>query len=479
MVEKIKNVSDGGGMKELILVYEKNPRVLQFLRSFFKSKKTLNAEFMEDIVSLREKALHSGDSNILCLVAVDELARLRPSHLGHPVIAIIAQAPKAGIKKAIKHGIENYVIDPIQEEDLGFKIRTALERRRTIHHLRKEADNLQTIVELTYLISSTLDPQEILYLIVKKISEIVPVTRCSIIHVDPGHNYAYVIATYEDPNVRSIKLDLKKYPEIQEALTSKRVVYIGDVNKNPLMKKVRDIIYPLGIRSVIVIPIVFHDKVIGTLFLRTSRTGYAFSEHEIKLCNAIANASANSLYNACLFEKIENEKSKFEKLAITDYMTGIYNIRYFYHRLGEEFSRSQRYRLDLSCLMLDIDLFKEINDKYGHKAGDSVLREFSRLLKRHVRESDVLARYGGEEFIALLPQTSESGALAKAEAMRRYIEKYRFRGLKGSRGLTVSIGVASYPTHKMKNKEDLITFADNALYTAKASGRNRVAVYNP
>ncbi|GAB4416988.1 MAG: sensor domain-containing diguanylate cyclase [Thermodesulfovibrionales bacterium] len=351
--------------------------------------------------------------------------------------------------------------------------------KQTVKHLRREIDNLQTIIEVTYLVSSTLDPQEILYLIVKKISEIIPVTRCSIIRVDGENRYAYVVATFEDPKLRNIRLDLNKYPEIRRALTSKEPVVISDVRTDPIMERVRDIIFPLGIRSIVVIPIVFHEEVIGTLFLRTSRAGHAFSEDEIKLCNAIANASANSLYNAFLFEKMEDEKSRLEKLAITDYLTGIYNIRYFYHRLEEEYSRSQRYNLHLSCLMLDIDHFKEINDRYGHKIGDTVLREFAQLLRKHTRKSDVLARYGGEEFIMLLPQTSEGGAVSKAEALRGHIERHRFRGLGGERGLAVSIGVSSYPSHSMRDKEDLITFADNALYMAKTGGRNRVVVYKP
>jgi diguanylate cyclase (GGDEF)-like protein len=157
----------------------------------------------------------------------------------------------------------------------------------------------------------------------------------------------------------------------------------------------------------------------------------------------------------------------------------MYNNRYFYHRLAEEYSRSQRHNLHLSCLMLDIDFFKEVNDRYGHKAGDNILKELAQLLKHHMRKSDVVARYGGEEFIILLPQTDEGGAMAKAESLRSHIENNPFRGLKGERGLSVSIGLATYPDQRVTNKEDLITFADNALYTAKAQGRNRVVVSNP
>jgi diguanylate cyclase (GGDEF)-like protein len=466
-------------MRDRVLVYESDRRALALLRSFFKRKKNLKVEFVKDLSSLREKALANKEQNLVCIVAVDGLAKLKPSNVGCTVFATIPSYSKDYIKKAIKCGAEDYLAFPIHEEDLEYKIKATLERRKLIDHLQREADVLQAIVELTHLVTSTLDPQKILYLIVKKIAEIIPVTRCSIIRVNHDRGNASVVATFENPKLGAMKLDIKKYPEIEKALLSKQPVVIHDVTTDPLMKKVRDILSPLGIRSIVVIPIMFHEEVIGTLFLRTSRAGYCFSEYEIKLCSAIANASANALYNAFLFEKMEDEKTRLEKLAITDYLTGVYNIRYFYHRIKEEFSRSQRYKLNLSCLMLDIDRFKGINDKYGHRIGDLILREFAQLLKDHTRRSDVLARYGGEEFIMLLPQTSESGAAAKAEAIRQYVEKFRFRVLKGKRLLTVSIGVASYPNKDIKNMGDLITRADNALYTAKTAGRNRAVLYKP
>jgi two-component system cell cycle response regulator len=467
-------------MAERVFVHETDREVVRFLRSFFKRRKNLRAEFADDVASLREKLSLNREKNRVCIVDVDSLPKLKPATMDCPaLLAIIPRSPKAGIRKAAKYGVEDYLISPIQEDDLAFKIKAALERKRTMEDLRKRTDVLRTIVDLTSVVTSTLDPQAILYLIVKKISEVIPVTRCSIVRIDRNEDYADVVASFESPKLERLRLSLNKYPEIKKALSSKRPVIIHDVTTDPIMEKVRDIIFPLGIRSIVVIPIIFHEEVIGTLFLRTSRSGYAFSEHEIELCHAIANASANALYNAFLFEKMEDEKTRLEKLAITDYLTGVYNIRYFYHRIKEEFSRAQRYNLPLSCLMLDIDFFKGINDKYGHRAGDIILREFAQLLKKHARKSDVLARYGGEEFIMLLPQTSESGAVAKAEAMRAFVEKYRCRQLKGKRLLRVSIGVSTYPRKSIKNMDDLISYADDALYKAKTGGRNQVMVCEP
>jgi diguanylate cyclase (GGDEF)-like protein len=303
------------------------------------------------------------------------------------------------------------------------------------------------------------------------------VTRCSIVRVDWLRKSAFVVASHEDRGISGIRLSLNKYPEITEALRSKKPVVINDVTRDPLMRTVRDIIAPLGIRSILVVPILLRDKMIGTLFLRTSRAEHAFSEREVRLLKALADASANVLNNAYLFEQVEDEKSRLEKLAITDYLTGIYNIRYFYHRAIEEFSRCIRYSLPISCLMVDIDHFKKINDKYGHQTGDLVLKEFAQTLKRRSRKSDVLARYGGEEFIFLLPQTEREGAIAEGERIRQFVKEHKFRSLRSGKGVTVSVGVSAYPHPKIRTHEDLISLADDALFNAKNSGRDRVAVY--
>ena len=463
----------------MVLVYEKDQRTIRSLNSFFKKRKYLKAEFMEDIASLVRRASRRREKNLVCIIAADELAKIESRKLNCSFIATVSGASQGGVKKALDHGAKGYFITPLHEEDLEHKIRDVIENSQERERMQKETHMLQTVIDISDLVSSTLDPKEILYLIVSKISEIIPVTRCSIISVDGSQRYAHVISTYEDPHLANIRLDLNKYPEIREALALKKAVVIKNAAKDPIMKRVSEILFPLGIRSILVIPIIFHAEIIGTLFLRTSRTRHAFTKHEIDLCHAIANASANPLYNAYLFEKMGDEKSHLEKLAVTDYLTGLYNNRYFYYRLAEEYSRSVRHSFHLSCLMLDIDFFKEVNDRYGHKTGDSILKELAQLLKHHMRKSDVVARYGGEEFIMLLPQTDESGALAKAESLRSHIENYPFRGMKGERGLSVSIGLATYPDQRAANKEDLITLADKALYTAKALGRNRVVVSKP
>ena len=403
-----------------------------FIGSFFADKKIYKPTYFQDagpflkyLVKHKPAAIIAEDSFLPSIS--DKTTRF-------PVMAIITGKIEKGLETAITHNVNCYIYAPYLEKDLAYKLERIIIERNEFDSMKHEIWEFGICAELSQLISTTLDPKELLYKIVKKIADVMAVNRSSIIRVDWLRKSAIVVASHEDPNMPGLRLDLKKYPEILAALASKEPILINDVATDPLMKKVREIIVPLGIRSILVIPIIFHEKVIGTLFLRTSRMARAFSASEIQLLNTIAKTSANALYNAFLFEQVEDEKARLEKLAITDYLTGIYNVRYFYHKIIEEFNRSERYILPISCLMLDIDHFKNINDAYGHKIGDTVLQEFSKLLKRSTRKVDVLARYGGEEFIVLLPQTSMNGALAEAERIRTSIKKHKFKSLKNKGG---------------------------------------------
>lgn len=462
-------------MERTILVYEKDRDVVKFLKSFFEERKRYSVHFVKKGKHTLEKEILKKNPAVLIISSPDGLAELQPSEIVCPILAIISKDETKGIHSAIKSDVECYLISPFYKEELDHKLQTLIDKSSLIESLYRDRKDLEALLELANLASSTLNPKEVLYLIVKKISEILKVTRCSMISINAeDERYAQVLSTFEDPAITNIRLDLEKYPEIRNALSSRKPVIIQDAQKDPLMKNVKEIIAPLGIRSILVIPIFFREEIIGTMLLRTSRADHAFTKREIELCIALANASSHALYNAFLFQKLYREKAKLEKLAITDYLTGIYNIRYFYSRLEEEFSRAERYQLPLSCIMLDIDHFKKINDSYGHRIGDFILREFAQIVKRYTRKSDLLARYGGEEFILLLPQTSLKGALIEARRLQKVVREIRFRQLKEGQRITVSFGISCFPDKGIKNPDDLINFADNALYKAKEKGRDLI-----
>ncbi|MBI3812360.1 MAG: diguanylate cyclase [Nitrospirae bacterium] len=173
-------------------------------------------------------------------------------------------------------------------------------------------------------------------------------------------------------------------------------------------------------------------------------------------------------------DQLENQLKDVEKMAITDAGTGLFNRRHFNELLDKEFSRAKRFNEPLSCLMLDIDHFKSINDTYGHPAGDSVLSEIALLLKGAVRMIEVAARYGGEEFVLLLPKTEPKEAVKPATRLLESISAHHFKGLPPDRVITVSIGIAGLPDPLMATKDDLVKCADFALYKAKHAGRNRI-----
>jgi len=177
-----------------------------------------------------------------------------------------------------------------------------------------------------------------------------------------------------------------------------------------------------------------------------------------------------------LQDQLQQQKDLMEKLATTDPLTELPNVRYFRRRLEQELLRGRRYLMPLALIMLDIDHFKSINDTYGHPQGDVVLKEMAAILQEVLRKVDVPARYGGEEFVVALPQTTFEGAAQAAERLRVRVEKHRFPGMPEKTGVTISLGVASYPGHMEKSVQQLIDEADQALYKAKNGGRNRVVL---
>jgi diguanylate cyclase (GGDEF)-like protein/PAS domain S-box-containing protein len=172
-------------------------------------------------------------------------------------------------------------------------------------------------------------------------------------------------------------------------------------------------------------------------------------------------------------DEIRRQNQELQVLATQDPLTRCLNRRAFYERFEVEFNRAQRYGHNFSCVMVDIDHFKSINDKYGHPVGDKVLQKVSSILRSCMRDSDVVCRYGGEEFCIILPQTDTQGGLVNAERIRRAIAAKSFSGIR----VTVSLGVSSFDSMPA-NPSDLLSQSDKALYAAKRKNRNRVVCYS-
>ena len=184
-----------------------------------------------------------------------------------------------------------------------------------------------------------------------------------------------------------------------------------------------------------------------------------------------------------LQDALREAQRKLEEQSITDGLTGLKNRRFFDERLHEEFRRAQRYGDTLSLIMIDLDHFKEVNDRHGHQAGDVVLREAGALIRATIRDPDICARYGGEEFAVILPKTHMSGALVVAERIwkelgaREYVVSPAGQPAPVKVKISASMGIAFYPSKDISSGELLVRFADQALYNAKRGGRNSICLY--
>ena len=219
-------------------------------------------------------------------------------------------------------------------------------------------------------------------------------------------------------------------------------------------------------REVLVEPILYKGVPLGAIIL-ASATGFA-DEVKSRL-DLFDQGMALALNNALTYDRLQT-------LAALDPLTGIYNRRFGMARLGEEFSRAVRTTAPIGVMMFDIDHFKKVNDTYGHLAGDRVLIQVAKTARAALREGDILMRYGGEEFLIILPAASKENARDVGERLRRMVEETSVTDGDQVIRVTISIGVTSYPELTVAGEQDLVKRADEALYSAKESGRNKVII---
>ena len=394
-----------------------------------------------------------------------------------PIIMVSSRDDKKKLTHILEAGADDFLLKPVEESELTVRVSTHLQNRRQFLELQETNHDLEVTLDITRAVSSTLSAIEIMHIIVEKVAEITDANRCSLILVDESKGFGYVLATLENPNIHDLKIRLEKYPEIVQVVESKQTLIVNDLAESPMMSDVRFFVKDYKSESVLVVPIVWNDEVLGTLFIRAKRSSKSFSQKEINFCQVVANSSYNALKHARMFSTVVKEKDHLRILAITDQLTGVFNHSYFYTRLEDEFRRAERYELPISCIMIDVDNFKQINDNYGHRKGDAVLKEVAQSIKRTVRQSDLVARYGGEEFAAILPHTDLAGGVNEAERIRKTVESLVFEDISKDDHVTVSLGVATFPSDGIANAEDMISKADNALYEAKNKGKNITLSY--
>jgi two-component system cell cycle response regulator len=390
-----------------------------------------------------------------------------------PVLLLSSRNKKEEIILGLQAGADDYLTKPMCPPEILARVDAHL--RTKGYYAELEHRDLLLLLELSERLTVSRNPMQILHLIVEKMSDAVEVARCSIVSVGKGGDLVVKASSDLEKNTE-LKLEMARYPEISQALKTRRAVVVDDIKNDPLMESVRQYVANLDFNSIIVIPIIKKESVIGTFFLRTaSRLKGGVSERVVNLCHLVANISAHALENAMLFESMKTAREFLEEMAIRDGLTSLYSHRHFYDRLDVEFSRAVRHHEPLSLIFFDIDDFKRINDSYGHLLGDEVLRQIGRCIKQVVRESDIPARYGGEEFAVLLPNTESGGAREMARRLGATIREQRHESLPEVT-VTVSMGVSTFSSGNLTTYTQLVQLADAAMYKAKSRGKDQLAV---
>ena len=400
------------------------------------------------------------------------ILKAEPATRKIPIILFTGRTKKQDMVFGLKAGADDYITKPVCSLEIIARVDAHLRAKDFYTDL--EDKDLRFLLEITESISAIRNPMALLRVIVEKMAGVMDVARCSIISInDKGE---VIVKASNDLNYQEeLILDLHKYPEIQKSIELKQTVVVNDIQNDPLMFSVREQTEKLGYNSIIVIPVIKKESVIGTFFLRTaSPIKNGITDRIYKLCQLIANISANALENAILFESVQSAQNYFEEMAIRDGLTGLYNHRHFYDRLEEEFSRASRYAAPLSLVFFDIDDFKRINDLYGHTRGDQVLKKIGQLVRSVARESDIPARYGGDEFAIILPNTAGAGAFDLANRIQTVIQDCEFENLPGEQ-ITVSSGVSTFANKNVQSFNDLVHLVDEGMYKSKSQGKNMVS----
>jgi diguanylate cyclase (GGDEF)-like protein len=229
------------------------------------------------------------------------------------------------------------------------------------------------------------------------------------------------------------------------------------------------VLHEEGLIFLAAIPLISNNRTMGLLFL-ASKMDRDFDFDFAALLSLVGNHVSHIIDKIKLFQETK-------RLAITDGLTGLYNSRYFYKYLDLEIARTKRYGNSFSLVLFDIDDFKKLNDTYGHQSGDEVLQHLARILKSISRETDIVVRFGGEEFIIILPNTSEEDAIALAHRVLDATQDMKIAiSDKEEVSITLSGGIASYPQNASSAKA-LLNAADNAMYAAKAAGKNTIICF--
>ncbi len=352
---------------------------------------------------------------------------------------------------------------------LSIVIKSISREQATADKLRK----IDSITDIHHKIAPVLNQEELYDIIMDKSIEIAGAEQGSLMLVEETNEILSVKASKGiDKNIlESVKVRMGEGISGKVAKDGKAML-INDIEHEVFRRKNRS---RYKTKSFVSIPLKIDSRTIGVINISDKISGEIFSEEDLQLLNSFACYASIALERGEYFRLTKELK----EISVTDSLTGLMNKGSFHERLIENVERSKRYNEPFTIFMIDIDDFKQFNDKYGHLAGDDALKRVAYAVKDGVRSIDIAARVGGEEIGVILPNTKKNDSFIIADRMRKEVEMIRFLGerVPETVHISVSIGIAEYPADG-ETADDVLNRADMAMYTAKDEGKNKVVTYS-
>jgi diguanylate cyclase (GGDEF)-like protein len=420
----------------------------------------IDAEAALEALDREPADLVISDLNMPGMSGIDLLDRVRREHPGTEFMLLTANATVESAIGALRMGAADYLIKPVQPENLALIVERILSQRRLLAENERLRETLTTL-ESCRTLMRCLDASELygvaLDLLLHSLRRTrgLALFRRGTIPISDG--------------ISSRGFGENDVQRIRDVLVGEKPVNLDAVREVGVVAEgeLHDALRPLGIEAgpTMVVPLRGRETESGVLWIFDDEV--SFGTDEIERAEMITAHAQLALLNA---ERYHHAKER----AFVDDVTDVYNARYLLQATEHEIQRAERYRKKLTVLFLDLDRFKLVNDHHGHLVGSQVLRQLSEVLAACIRQVDTLARYGGDEFTILLIDTEHEAGIAVAERIRSTVAETRFEGGRGSPiHLEISIGVATYPEHSQR-RDALLDAADKAMYLAKSRGRNCV-----